>query len=144
MKTRTFRLRVLSGVDGGAGLGGGTFNIEIQEMIHGRFGRKRIFTFVGGGLNVGITVPVAGYTETPWVDFTTYRPSNLEDFDCRGAIMMYPAVYLGPWTPISTRNPDLFFFGPMARVSIELKGIALGGSAFVNYWGHWELRGPEA
>jgi hypothetical protein len=57
MKTRDFRLRVVVGVDGGAGLGAGEFTIEIQELIHGRRGRRRYFTFVGGGLNIGFTVP---------------------------------------------------------------------------------------
>jgi hypothetical protein len=139
-KTKTFRLKMISGGDGGAGLGGGVFTVLIQELYGKRFSRQRYFTFTGGGITLGGTAGTA--VKSDWVYFKSLEAANLEDFDGPGAIWALPGASLV--YGFST-GMHLFFYSAKARCYMPW-GFGWGAGVTVSnfYFGWWELRGPTA
>lgn len=137
-KTKTFRLRIGSGVDISPPAVGTTFMaIEIQELIDGHPVRSRYFNFGGGGISLGARVGVSG--KSGWVPFRTLRPATLEDFDGWGAVTAWPG-----YSVIGGLNfgMELYFFGPMVRVHIPAGiGKGVGLTLLGQYWGPWEMSG---
>jgi hypothetical protein len=136
MKMKTFRIRMVSGGDGGAGVGGGLFTVEIQEMPGGRFGRRKYFTFGGVGLTFGLDAGATG--PSGWVNFTSIRATCLEEFEGPGAMGIGPgaALIYG-----ASAGMMLFFVNAAARVYLPWGGGWGLGAAFGSfYMGWWEMR----
>jgi hypothetical protein len=135
-KMKTFRLRVYSAGDGGVIVGGGVFTVEIQEMPGGRFGRRKYFTFVGGGLTIGIEACATGKSD--WVSFKSRQPACLEDFEGSGAIW----VLLGAGLGISYSFGTHFIFNNANARCVMPSGWGWGVGAGITsfYVGWWEMR----
>lgn len=133
---KTFRTRMISGGDGGAGLGGGIFTIEIQEMPGGRFGRRKYFTFAGGGLTAGGAAGSTG--PSGWVNFTSLQAACLEDFEGGGAIWALPGAAVGVGISMGMH---LFFYSAKARCYMPWGGgLGVGLTLSSFYFGWWEMR----
>jgi hypothetical protein len=139
-KTKTFRLKMVSGGDGGAGLGGGVFTVLIQELYSGRFSRQRYFTFTGGGVTVGLDAGATGPSD--WVYFKSLQAATLEDFDGPGAIWALPGASLIYGV---SAGMHLFFYSAKARCYMPWgTGWGAGATLTSFYFGWWELRGSTA
>jgi hypothetical protein len=135
-KIKTFRLRMFSGGDGGAGIGGGVFTVEIQELRNGRFSRRRYFTFTGGGVTVGLDAGVTGPSD--WVNFTSLQAARLEDFEGPGAMWVLPGVSL---VYGFSGGMHLFFYNAKARCYLPWGwGWGAGATLTSFYFGWWEYR----
>lgn len=135
-KMKTFRVRMVSGGDGGAGLGGGIFTVEIQEIPGGRYGRRKYFTFAGGGVTAGGAAGATG--PSGWVNFTSLQAACLEDFEGGGAIWALPGAAIGYGF---NAGMHLFFYSAKARCYMPWGGgWGLGATISSFYFGWWEMR----
>jgi len=135
-KMKTFRIRMISGGDGGAGIGGGVFTVEIQEMPGGRYGRRKYFTFAGGGLTAGGAAGSTG--PSGWVNFTSLQAACLEDFEGGGAIWALPGAAVGVGISMGMH---LFFTSAKARCYMPWGGgLGVGLTLSSFYFGWWEMR----
>jgi hypothetical protein len=151
-KTQDFRIRVFSGGEVSyAVYGGGVITVEIQEIFRDsfwspssqRFGRKKYYTFAGGGLSVGLK---GGATlASDWKEFGVPVLATVDDFEGVGGITAFPGASL---LLASLSLGMLFEFKNPYPVSIYLNtsgtGLTsgLGATIFSQYAGWWEGREP--
>lgn len=135
------------------GPGVAVFTVQIQEIFEGIPGRKKYYTFSGGGFTAGLH---AGATfRSDWKDFQIDTPATVDDFEGGGAIMTLPSVSIGVasltagiW--IEFKNPPSTRTGFSALdiypVKIYLNTTGLGrdsgfGAGIASfYFGWWEGR----
>lgn len=133
LQFRSFRIRMISGGEGGEAVGGGIYTYEIEER--GRGGRNMQITFTGGGITGG--APAGGYGPSPWSYFTTTVPRRLEEFEGAGRIAA-GGVYVGVgggWSKL------VFYCDDGIPQIVEGFGVGTGLAAGVSWFhGWWELR----
>ena len=128
-----FRIRMLSGGEGGEGVGGGVYTFEI-EALDGPRG-SAMYTFAGGGLTGG--APAGGYGPSDWSDFTTTVPRTLSDFEGFGRIAA-AGLFAGDGYGYSRL---VFYCNDGETQVVEGVGYGTGvagGASWFHGW--WEMR----
>jgi|GEM_PF-4331185 len=135
-KSYQFRIRTISGGEGGVILGGTLITFELQAMRNGRPKEKVFITFTGIGLTVGYKA--GGYGVSDWTEFRTTVPMKLEDFEGRGVLESASITAGG-----GVGGTVLYFFCNRSLDDIPtqsvigfggLTGLAAGASGYVGKW----------
>jgi hypothetical protein len=148
-KTQNFRLRLFSGGEVTyAVYGGGVFTVQIQEMFPEGPGRKKYYTFLGGGPAIGfkhikiISALKSGINIlSDWKEFTLPVPATVDDFEGGGCIAQAPGVSL---VVISASFGMWFkFYNPCwYEVYLNTSGVGptsgFGATILSYYQGYWK------
>lgn len=118
--------------------GASVLMVEIEDMM----GKRRTFTFMGGGLSVGFRGGITG--ESAWVPFQTPQPCYVEDFEGSGSIIVPPqaALLIGFNTGL-----NLIFFTQGVRVYVpwDYGFVQSAGATLISvFWGYWHMRDAAA
>jgi hypothetical protein len=138
-KSYRFRIRTISGGEGGFIGGGVLITFELQ-VIRDNVPKEKVFiTFTGVGLTVG--AKAGGYGVSDWTEFRTTVPIKLEDFEGGGILESASIAAVG-----GVGGMVLYFFCNRSLDDIPTQSVVgFGGltglaASVSGYLGTWNIR----